>query len=41
MSICGHFLKPKGVRKQKSLGNNGLGINARDFQFKGNSITPY
>jgi hypothetical protein len=23
------------------LENNGLGINARDFQYKGNSITPY
>jgi hypothetical protein len=41
MSIRGHCLKPRGVREQKSLGNNGLGINARDFQLKGNSITPY
>jgi len=39
MSIRGHCLKPKGVREQKSLGNNVLEINAKDFQFKGNSIS--
>jgi len=39
MSIRGHCLKPKGAHEQNSLGNNGLGSNARDFQFKDNSIS--
>jgi hypothetical protein len=34
------FWNQKGSTSKKSLGKNGLGINARDFQFKGNSITP-